>query len=102
NAIKYSTRGEIIVCLRPVNAARSAKLVLSVSDQGIGVPPAELPALFQKFVRTEAAKRVRPDGLGLGLYLVRRIIEDHHGRVWADSQGLGQGTTFFVELPASI
>ena len=55
--------------------------------------------LFSKFGRTETSKKIRPDGMGIGLYFVRRIVEDHKGRVWAESEGATKGSTFFVELP---
>ena len=55
--------------------------------------------LFAKFVRTEEAKKQDPNGMGIGLYFVKRIVDDHGGKVWVESEGLGRGSTFFVELP---
>ena len=56
--------------------------------------------LFEKFSRGEGQK-VNAGGSGLGLYLVKQIVEEHKGRVWVDSPGVDQGSTFFVELPGA-
>ncbi|MDP3785413.1 MAG: ATP-binding protein [bacterium] len=96
NALKYSTASPIVVALKP----RSKRLALSVADKGMGIPRDEMSKLFIKFGRTEIAKKERPDGMGLGLYFVKRIVDDHKGRIWAESGGLEKGSTFFVELPA--
>src|SRR3989344_107992 len=94
NALKYSKIGPVIVTLTP----RSKRLVLSVADRGMGIPQEEIPKLFQKFGRTDIAKIERPEGMGVGLYFVKRNVDDHKGRIWAESDGLGKGSTFFVEL----
>ena len=57
--------------------------------------------LFLKFGRTETSQKIRPDGMGIGLYFVKRVVEDHKGKVWAESEGAGKGSTFFVELPVT-
>ncbi len=72
---------------------------VSVRDQGIGIPPDELEQLFQLFQRGENAERERIRGTGLGLALFKQIVEAHHGRIWAESAGEGQGTTFHFTLP---
>lgn len=95
NALKYSKVGPISVTLKP----RSKRLLLAVADKGMGIPKEEMLRLFQKFGRTEIAKTERPEGMGLGLYFVKRIVDDHKGRIWAESGGLGKGSEFFVELP---
>ena len=96
NALKYSKTSPIAVTLKP----RSKRLALAVADKGMGIPPDEMPKLFIKFGRTEIAKKERPEGMGLGLYFIKRIVNDHKGRIWAESAGLEKGSTFFVELPA--
>jgi signal transduction histidine kinase len=102
NAIAYSPAGGTVdLRLRAMSYDGRRSLVLSVTDHGIGITPEDLPRLFGKFARSEEARRMRPDGMGLGLYLVKRLVEDHHGRVWAESPGPGRGSTFFVELPVS-
>lgn len=95
NAIKYSKIGPIIAVLKP----RSQRLMFAVRDKGLGIHKEEVSKLFQKFGRTEIAKKERPDGMGLGLYFVKRIIDDHKGRIWVESEGVGKGSTFYVELP---
>lgn len=100
NALKYTKDGPIIVKLEVTNSSGHKNLRFSVRDKGIGVPKDELPKLFTKFARTEVAKKVRPEGMGLGLYFVKKIVEDHGGRTWAESDGLNKGSTFIVELPA--
>jgi signal transduction histidine kinase len=94
NAIKYSPGGgDVSVVLE-----RSDKgVVVQVSDSGLGIPPEELPHIFEPFRRTRLSKQEIP-GTGLGLHVSRRIVEAHHGRIEVDST-LGKGTTFRVHLP---
>ena len=100
NAIKYTASGRVAVLLYPEEVSRHAYLTLSIRDTGIGIRAADIGRMFTKFARTEEARRIRADGLGLGLYLVKKIIDDHGGQVRVESAGLGQGSTFFVSLPA--
>jgi PAS domain S-box-containing protein len=95
NAVKYSPEGGEIV----VRVARQANEVLvSIQDQGVGIAPAQLSRLFDRFYRvSETAGGVR--GLGIGLYVARELVEAHGGRLWAESPGPGQGSTFWVALP---
>ena len=58
-----------------------------------------LKRLFVKFARTEEAQRSDPNGMGIGLYFVKKVAEDHGGKVWVESEGIGKGSTFFIELP---
>jgi two-component system, NtrC family, sensor histidine kinase KinB len=93
NAIKYSPANAPI-SIRVVRRGR--EVVLTVEDGGVGIPPEDLPHLFQKTFRARTAGPV--EGLGLGLYIVRLIVEAHGGRVWAESQ-VGRGSRFHVALP---
>jgi len=69
-------------------------------DTGMGISEEELKNLFGRvFERGKEAQKVFTTGRGIGLYIAARIIEAHNGRVWAESEGKGKGSTFFVELP---
>ena len=72
---------------------------ITVSDTGIGIPATELPYLFVKFSRGKDTGRLNVSGTGLGLYVAKNIVEAHHGRVWAESDGDGLGSRFIMELP---
>ena len=100
NAIKYTKRGSRVdVIVR----ADQSWLVIDVRDDGAGIAPELLPRVFDLFVQgdeTDRSKEARGQGgLGIGLNLVRRIVELHGGKVRAASDGLGKGATFTVELP---
>ena len=97
NAIKYTDAGGTII----VRARQHGPLVrIEVADNGPGIDPQEQPRLFQEFARAgkAGARRSKTSGLGLGLSIVRRIAEAHHGRAGVESQP-GLGSTFFIELP---
>jgi len=74
-------------------------LVIEVTDTGIGIKTEDLPRLFQQFVQLEASATKHHEGTGLGLALTKRLVELHGGRIWAQSAGEGQGSTFTVILP---
>jgi signal transduction histidine kinase len=95
NSIKYTKVGEINVALKKIGN----KIHFIVKDTGMGMTPEIKESLFQKFSRGEGA-RMNASGSGLGLYLVRKIVEAHHGRVWVDSDGPDKGSTFSMELDA--
>jgi signal transduction histidine kinase len=96
NAVKYSPEGGEV----RVRVWRDGdNALMSVTDQGIGIPPADLPHLFDRFHRGANVDDRRFAGMGLGLYICRGIAEQHGGRLWATSAGPGQGSTFHVELP---
>jgi PAS domain S-box-containing protein len=98
NAAKYTPAGGRI----EVGARREgAEVVIEVSDTGIGIPQEMLAEVFEMFTQVASAQTHRQGGLGIGLTLVRRLVELHGGRVWAESAGLGQGSTFVVHLPAN-
>jgi signal transduction histidine kinase len=95
NAIKYSPDGGLIVIRGEM---RSASVVISISDQGIGISPEDQIPLFEKFFRVRSALHYHVAGTGLGLPIARTIIEAHGGRIWVESK-VGQGTTVFFSLP---
>lgn len=90
NAIKFTASGTISVNVE--KSTRKNEVIVSVKDSGLGINPRVLPMLFSKFVSTS------PDGLGLGLFITKNIIEAHGGRVWAKNNN-GKGATFSFTLP---
>jgi two-component system, OmpR family, sensor histidine kinase SenX3 len=97
NAIKYS--GEHVEISVRLELPDEKHLALSVRDRGVGIPPHELKRIFRRFYRVPNRSQVK--GTGLGLFIVRSIAKKHGGRVFAQSQGEGQGTTVILELPRS-
>lgn len=96
NAIKYSPNGGEV----RVRAVREDNTILiSVQDQGIGIPKDKLQKIFEKFERVDTKEPRAAGGTGLGLYLVKHLVELHEGQIWAESEGLGKGSTFYVRLP---
>ena len=94
NAFKYTLEGRIEVGLRQVGSL----VELAVHDTGTGIPPDQVPHLFERFHRVEGAKGRTQEGSGIGLALVRELVRLHGGEVRVESH-LGQGSTFFVTLP---
>ena len=72
---------------------------LDVIDAGVGIPRKDLKNIFKMFWRSGEAQSRIPRGTGLGLYIVRNVVSDHKGKVWATSAGPGRGSTFSVRLP---
>jgi len=81
--------------------ADSRYVTLRVTDQGPGIPPAELTRIFKRFYRVPGQLAVRVKGTGLGLYIVRSVARRHKGRAWAESEGPGRGSTFVLQLPVA-
>lgn len=94
NAIKYTPQGDVTV---DVNG-QADKIVISVTDTGIGIPREDQAHLFQKFYRVDNSDTREIGGTGLGLYLCRRLAETIGGRIWVESE-YKKGSTFFVEIP---
>lgn len=94
NAIKYTEKGNIDITLTKTDK----DVCVGVKDTGAGINAVELSQLFSKFLRGQAGKSSQ-GGSGLGLYLAKKIIEEHHGDISVRSKGLGEGSTFTVRLP---
>ena len=96
NAIKFTSRGgRVQVRLERINS----HVEVIISDTGAGISPEFLPHVFDRFRQADGTLTRSYGGLGLGLAIVRHLVELHGGRVWADSQGAGRGATFTVQLP---
>jgi len=96
NAVKFTDAGEVRISAR--HNPNYQKMVLTVSDTGIGIAPSQLPFVFDKFWQVDAARTRTQGGIGMGLYIVKAFAELLGGNVTVNS-GLGKGTTFRVELP---
>jgi len=96
NSIKYTPKGWIKVTL----TQDQDFVTFAVSDSGKGIAPDEIPKLFHKFSRVGGASRFHTEGTGLGLYVAKQIVKEHHGDVLITSPGVGKGSTFSMKLPA--
>jgi two-component system CheB/CheR fusion protein len=103
NAAKYTPGGgaiDLTVETQPLkNDGAAAEAVVRIRDNGIGMPPDLIPRVFDLFVQADQSLARSQGGLGIGLSLARRLVEEHGGRVSAQSSGLGQGSEFRVYLP---
>jgi signal transduction histidine kinase len=97
NAVKYS--GSEVRVTVSVAAPTPGTVWVRVQDRGVGIPKKQLKRIFNRFYRVHARGLKQVKGTGLGLYIVRSIARAHGGRVFAQSEGEGQGATFTVELP---
>ena len=95
NAIKYSPEGgKITVSMKTTDD----QMILSISDQGLGIPKQDLPKIFDRFYRVDRARSRAQGGTGLGLAIAKEIIKQHNGFIWAKSE-YGKGSTFTIVLP---
>jgi two-component system sensor histidine kinase SenX3 len=97
NAIKYS--GSDVQVAVELDQPEAAHATLRVRDRGVGIPANERKRIFKRFYRSPGADARRVKGAGLGLFIVRSVIKRHGGKVFAESEGAGRGSTFTVQLP---
>lgn len=100
NAIKYS--GEHVDIRVRLYSPDEKRVVLSVRDHGVGIPPDDMKSIFKRFYRVNHRSLAHVKGTGLGLFIVKSIAQKHGGRVFAESAGEGKGTTITMELPRSL
>ena len=95
NGIKYTEKGGVTITLEK----KGKFVVVAVSDTGVGVEPDEIPELFDKFSRGKEIHKLYTEGTGLGLFIAKKLVEAHHGKILAKSLGEEKGSTFLIELP---
>jgi signal transduction histidine kinase len=95
NALKYTEKGSVIVYAQKVDGY----VLVEIKDTGIGISKDKTKSLFEWFSRGKGALRLDSGGFGLGLYIAKKIIEKANGRIWAESRGENEGSTFAFSLP---
>ncbi|MDI6591992.1 MAG: HAMP domain-containing sensor histidine kinase, partial [Patescibacteria group bacterium] len=95
NAIKYTQKGEIEIKAQKTNS----KIQISVRDTGEGLTKEEKKRIFEGFTRGTAGFTHWIEGAGLGLYISKKYVELHQGKIWAESKGKNKGSIFYIELP---
>lgn len=97
NAVKYSSQGSTVAVTVTI---KNNRYFITIADHGIGIPKDEQAKIFSKFFRGKNAKEKETAGSGLGLYIVKNIVQRHRGQVWFESE-INRGTTFFLSFPVS-
>ena len=95
NAIRYTVKGGISIKFK----AEKTVFRIIISDTGEGMSAEEISKLFETFSRGKAGNRLWTEGAGLGLYIAKKFIEMHKGKIWAESKGKNKGSVFYIELP---
>ncbi|MDO8584756.1 MAG: ATP-binding protein [bacterium] len=102
NAITYTPEdGHIVIHSENRTLNGKKHFVLSVSDTGLGLTDEEKKRIFDKFFRSEEARLIAPDGMGLGMFIAETFVAQHGGTLWVESAGRGKGATFFIALPVN-
>ena len=95
NAVKYTQEGEVRVSVKTIGGS----LLIIISDTGAGLSRDEINKMFRSFSRGSAGSQHFTEGVGLGLYIARKFIELHQGKIWVESEGKGKGSKFYIALP---
>ena len=98
NSVRYTPKGEIKVSLK-MSPGNAYEAIFMIQDTGVGLTDKDKSALFTEGGKGEESLKINTNSTGYGLYIVKKIVENHSGRIWAESAGRGHGSTFFVELP---
>lgn len=98
NSLHYTPKGEIKVSLK-MSRGNAYEATFSIQDTGVGLTEKDKSALFTEGGKGEESLKINTNSTGYGLYIVKKIVENHSGHIWAESAGRGHGSTFFVELP---
>lgn len=102
NALQYTPGGgRVTIAVTTLSTPPRPEVQVEISDTGLGIPPEYLPHLFTRFYRVDKSRSRAGGGSGIGLTIVKHLIEAHGGRVWAESRGEGQGSTFGFALPSA-
>lgn len=97
NAMKYTPKGTVTVITH--DDVKKKKVYVTIHDTGVGMSKETIDEVFEKFVRAKNANCVNVTGTGLGLFVAKKMVVDMGGRVWAESEGEGKGSTFHLEMP---
>lgn len=97
NAIKYTYKGSVTIKAEKIDRGED-KIKISVTDTGMGIARKEINEIF-KIYRRGTGVRLFPEGSGVGLYVAKKLVGIHKGKIWVESRGKGRGSTFYVELP---
>jgi signal transduction histidine kinase len=97
NSMKYTPKGTITVLAH--DDPKKKKMYVTIQDTGVGMSKETQEEVFDKFVRAKNANNVNTTGTGLGLFVAKKMMTDMGGKVWAESEGEGKGSTFHIELP---
>jgi signal transduction histidine kinase len=98
NAIKYTQEGSIHI----KSQIKENFILTTITDTGSGMTEEEKEKLFQSFSRGTAGNEYYTEGSGLGLYIAKKFVEKHNGKIWVESEGRGKGSTFYMELPVVV
>jgi signal transduction histidine kinase len=97
NAMKYTPKGGITVIAH--DDVKKKKMYVTIKDTGVGMSKDTIDEVFEKFVRAQNANRVNVTGTGLGLFVAKKMMDEMGGRIWGESEGEGEGSSFHIELP---
>jgi signal transduction histidine kinase len=98
NSIKYTPTGTIKIIVKKTLVGNKEKVIFEVSDTGIGLSAKDKSMLFTEGGKGEDSLKYNTNSTGYGLYIVKKIVENHGGKIWAESAGRGKGSQFYVEL----